>query len=95
MGWAAAVLHVAPNHRTPWRWDVPGAVLAAGLWVATSIAFRAFLDLAGEGNQVFGALGGALTLLFWLYLLGIGIVLGGELNAVLAARHGVRQELRV
>jgi membrane protein len=95
VAWAAAVLHVAPNHRTPWRWDVPGATLAAGLWVGTSIAFRAFLDLAGEGNQVFGALGGALTLLFWLYLLGIGIVLGGELNAVLTARHGVRQELRV
>ncbi|MEX2659146.1 MAG: YihY/virulence factor BrkB family protein [Acidimicrobiales bacterium] len=95
LAWAVTLLHLAPNHRTPWRWDVPGAVLAASIWIATSVGFRAFLAVAGEGNQVFGALGGALTLLFWLYLLGIGLVLGGELNAVLAARHGMRQELRV
>lgn len=95
VAWAATLLHIAPNHRTPWRADVPGAVLAAAIWIVTSIGFRAFLAVAGEGNQVFGALGGALTVLFWLYLLGIGIVLGGELNAVLAARKGIEQELRV
>lgn len=95
VAWAATLLHLAPNHRTPWRTDVPGAALAAAVWIVTSIGFRTFLAVAGEGNQVFGALGGALTVLFWLYLLGIGIVLGGELNAVLAARKGVAQELRV
>lgn len=92
MAWAAAVYHLGPNHRTPWRWDLPGALLAGGLWLATSAGFQAYLAVAGRGNQVFGTLGGALTLLLWLYLLSIGLLLGGELNAVLAARHGVLQE---
>ncbi len=27
--WAATIFHVAPNHHTPWRYDLPGAALAA------------------------------------------------------------------
>jgi membrane protein len=85
--WAATVLHVAPNHDTPWRWDLPGAVLAAVSWLAVSVGFRVFLEVAAEGNQVFGVLGGALSVLFWIYLLGIGLLLGGELNAILNGRY--------
>lgn len=33
--WAATVFHIGPNHRTPWRYDLPGAVVAAVGWVAT------------------------------------------------------------
>lgn len=91
IAWAATIFHVAPNHRTPWRWDLPGAVLAAVVWVVVPGGFRLYLQVAVGGNAVFGVLGGALTLLFWLYLLAIGLLVGGELNAVIAARHHVRQ----
>jgi len=40
-----------------------------------------------SGNQVFGALGGSLILLVWIYLLTLGLLMGGELNAVLNERH--------
>ena len=89
IAWGTTLLHLAPNRRTAWRWNLPGAVLAAAVWITTSAGFRVYLGVTGDGNQVFGALGGSLILLFWLYLLGIGLVLGGELNAVLAARHNV------
>ena len=26
--WAATLFHVGPHHRTPWRYDIPGAVFA-------------------------------------------------------------------
>jgi membrane protein len=52
-----------------------------------SVGFRVFLEVAAEGNQVFGVLGGALSVLFWIYLLGIGLLLGGELNAILNGRY--------
>ena len=93
VAWAATVFHVAPNHRTPWRWDLPGAILTAGVWVVVSIGFRVYLQLVG-GNAVLGVLGGALTLLFWLYLLAIGLLLGGELNGVIASRHRIVQVAR-
>jgi membrane protein len=88
--WAATVFHIAPNHSTPWRWDVPGALVAAGAWVLVSVGFRLYLDLAGEGNQVFGVLGGGLIALMWIYLLSVGLLLGGEVNAMVAAHRRSR-----
>lgn len=89
--WAGTIFHVAPNRRTPWRWDLPGAVLTAALWGLLSLGFRLYLGVAGEGNEVLSALGGSLIVILWLYLMGIGLLTGGELNAVLAARRGVPQ----
>jgi membrane protein len=90
--WAATVLHMAPSHRSPWRWDLPGAVFAALMALAVSLGFRLYLAFAGEGNQVFGVLGGGLILLFWLYLLSLSLLIGGELNAVLSRRVGLRTD---
>lgn len=92
VAWAATVFHIAPNHRTPWRWDVPGALLSAFLWAALSLGFRAYLSFAAEGNQILGTLGGTLIVVLWLYLMSVGLILGGELNAILARRAGVVQQ---
>lgn len=90
MAWAATVYHVGPKHRSPWRWELPGAIVATIWWLAVSMGFRSYLDLASSGaNAVFGLLGGALSLLFWLYLLAMGLLVGAELNGLLAGRYGV------
>jgi membrane protein len=91
VAWSATVFHVGPNHRTPWRWDLPGAALTTVAWVALSLAFRLYLAAASGANQVLGALGGVLIVLLWLYLLAVGLLVGGELNGLLAQRHGVAQ----
>jgi len=89
--WGATIYHLAPSHRTPWRWDLPGAALVAVLWVVETLGFRWYLGSAAGGNQVFGTLGGAIVLVFWLYLLAAALLLGGELNAILADRARVDQ----
>lgn len=81
--WATTLFHLAPDHRTTWRSHFPGALLSGILWLLTSLGFRLYLDLAAGANPVYGLLGGPLLLLLWLYLLGIGLLLGGELNAIL------------
>lgn len=83
VAWAATVLHIAPNHKTPWRWDLPGAVLTTVAWGLLSFGFRLYIELAGETNQVLGVLGGSMITLLWMFLLAVGLLLGGELNAVL------------
>jgi membrane protein len=87
VAWAATIFHIAPNHTTPWRWDLPGALLSALAWVAVSTGFSAYLRVAGSANQVFGTLGGGLIALVWFYLLAASLLAGAELNAVLAQRR--------
>jgi membrane protein len=87
--WAATIFHVGPDHHTPWRGDLPGAALTAVLWLAFSGGLHLYLELAQAGNAVFGALGGALIVLLWFWLLSLAVLIGGELNQVLAAELGV------
>ena len=44
---------------------------------------RSYLAVLG-GNPVFGILGGALVILLWFYLLSLALMLGAEVNAMLA-----------
>lgn len=83
--WAATIFHVGPDHRTPWRSDLPGALLTGVLWLLFSGGLRLYLELAQAGNAVFGALGGALIVLLWFWLLSLAVLIGGELNQVLLA----------
>ena len=86
--WAASLYHFAPRRRTPWRTDLPGAVVGTVWWLAVSLGFRVYLDAASSGmNAVFGLLGGALSLLIWLYLLAMGLLVGAEINRVLNSRR--------
>lgn len=92
IAWTAIVYHVAPFERTAWRWQLPGAALMAAWAIAASVGLRVYLSTGLTGNEVFGVLGGALILVVWLYLVAIGLLLGGELNAVLARRAGVEPD---
>jgi membrane protein len=86
--WAATLLRVAPNRALRWRDALPGALLAAGLWVVATVGFRLYLAVVAGGNPVLGAFGGGAILMTWVYLLSLSLLLGGELNAVLLDRRG-------
>jgi membrane protein len=91
-GFANLIFHFGPNHRTTWRSELPGAAMTAVLWVVVSGGFSLYLDVAGGGNEMFGVLGGGLSVLVWFYLLSVGLLLGGELNAILGRRRGLGSE---
>ncbi|HZD01998.1 MAG TPA: YihY/virulence factor BrkB family protein [Actinomycetes bacterium] len=84
--WAVVLYRVAPYRQSRWLEGLPGAVLAALLWLGVSAGFSLYLRVAASANLVLGVLGGALILLVWLYLLALALLVGGELNAILAAR---------
>ena len=87
VGWAAFVYRTAPNQRVRWREALPGAVGAAVLWLAVSVGFSVAVPILADRDRVLEALGGVLLLLLWLYLLSLVTLVGGELNAALAARR--------
>lgn len=83
--------HVAPDHRTPWRWDLPGTLAAMVAGGLASLGLRIYLRFGGSSNVLIGSLGSVLVVMVWMYLVAIGLLVGAELNAVLARRAGVEQ----
>ena len=77
----ALVYFHAPDAEQDWIWITPGSILATILWIAASIGLQTYLKLAGSFNETYGTLGGAMVLLLWLYVTGIAILVGGEMNA--------------
>lgn len=87
LAWATTIFHFGPAaHQTPWHWDLPGSLTTALLAGLASVGMRTYLDVAAGGNQVFGVLGGALVVMLWFYLLSLSLLVGAELNAILAVR---------
>lgn len=80
--WAATIFHIAPDHHTPWKADVPGALLTTVLWIVFSGGLRIYVEVAQQSNSVFGALGGVLIVMLWFWLLSLAVILGGELNQI-------------
>lgn len=72
----------------PARWITPGALLACTLWVLGSIGFSSYVQSFGSYNETFGALGGVIILLTWLWLSAFIVLIGALLDAELGRRSG-------
>lgn len=84
MGMIATLYYLAPNVRQPrLRWITPGGVLAVLLWVVASAGFAFYVANFGRYNATYGALGGVVTFLVWLWISNIAVLLGAELDAEL------------
>lgn len=78
-----AILYwVAPNVRQPgFRFFTPGSILAVVLWVIASLAFTVYVANFGSYNRTYGAFGGIIVFLVWLWIGNIAVLLGAEFNA--------------
>ena len=90
--WAATLFHVGPYHKTPWRYDLPGAILTAVGWILSTQGFAYYIRLTDQANQVQTTVGAVLLGLTLMYLLSIVMLVGAELNDVLSRRAGVIQQ---
>ncbi len=78
--------HVGVPWRTPWRRDLPGAVLAMAVWLLAAAGLRAYVALSAlgggdAGNAVYRQLGTPIAVVLWLYVSSVAVLLGAELNA--------------
>ena len=80
----AILYYSAPNAKLPkFTWITPGSVFALVVWVLASVAFAFYVANFGSYNKTYGALGGVVVFLVWLWITNIAVLLGQEMNAEL------------
>ena len=93
IGGLSFLYRFAPSrHQTKWRWISPGAVVATVLWMLATNGFSIYAQNFGTYNETYGALGGVIVLLTWLWLSAYIVLLGAQLNAELEQQAGAAPE---
>jgi len=77
------VYHLAPAIRRRWQAFTPGSVFALLAWLTTSFGLRIYLKYFGDYNAMYGPIGGVIILMLWLYLSGVALLAGAEINSVI------------
>lgn len=80
-GVAAVLYFLGPNRPQRWPFVWPGALLAAGLWLASTLAFGWYVRNIADYNVLYGSVGAAIALIVWLYVLAAVTLIGCEFNA--------------
>jgi membrane protein len=87
MTMVACMYYFLPNVKQKWRFITPGSTVAVLAWIVASVGFRLYVSHFSAYARTYGALGTVVVLLVWLYLSGLMIILGGEINAILDRVH--------
>ena len=83
---------VAPNRaRSQWKWTSVGAVAATLMWALVSLGFSLYTADFGSYAKTYGAFAGVAILIFWLYLTGLALLIGGEINAAVERRKDLTE----
>jgi membrane protein len=74
----------APNVKQPgFKWITPGGVAALVILLVASALFALYVANFSSYNKTYGALGGVVAFLVWLWIANISVLLGAEINAEL------------
>jgi membrane protein len=76
-----SIYYFGPDAEQQWEWITPGSLLATLLWIVSSIGFRFYVGAFGNFNATYGAIGGVIVAMLWLYISGLAILIGAEVNA--------------
>jgi membrane protein len=94
----ASLYHFAAPWSTPWRRDLPGAMLAMVMWLLGSAGLRVYVAGSSIDDAVFAPFTGPLVLLLWMYVSAFAVLLGAEFNAeiekIWPTRHPASRQRR-
>jgi membrane protein len=80
----ATLYKFLPDTNAPFRIFTPGAITGVVLWLGISYGFGVYLTHFDSYAATYGALGGGIIFLTWLWLSNIALLFGAEINDVLA-----------
>ncbi|MCA9188496.1 MAG: YihY/virulence factor BrkB family protein [Pirellulaceae bacterium] len=80
---SSVIYWLCPSERHAWNPLSPGNLFATVAWVGTSVGFRFYANRLTDYNETYGALAGVIVLMVWLYLVGMILFLGAQIDAVI------------
>ena len=84
------VYYVAPARRPLWGFPTPGAVTFTVLWLVMSFGLRLYVSHFSNYNVMYGSIGGLILFMLWLFLSSVVLLLGAEVNHVIAEASRAR-----
>jgi membrane protein len=80
---AIAILYYAtPNVKQPkFRWMSMGSAIALVVFLLASLAFGFYVANFSSYNKTYGAIGGVIVALLWLWILNMSLLFGAEFDA--------------
>lgn len=82
---ALTILYRFAPHRTRprWEWVNAGSMIAATLWLLSSLMFALYVRNFNSFGEAYGAIGGVVVMLMWFYVSAYVVILGAEINSEL------------
>jgi membrane protein len=88
----AILLYLGPDVDHPkWEWLTPGSLVAALLWIGASALFAVYTATFASYNKTWGALSAVIVMLTWLWITGMALLLGAEINAEAERSRALRK----
>lgn len=89
-GMLALIYYFLPNVKQKFHFITPGSVAAVLGWIVASLGFRIYVSHFASYSKSYGALGTVIVLLVFLYITGLVLIMGGEINAIVdRVHHGI------
>jgi len=79
----ALIYKFAPNVEQKFRFITPGSVIGVLLLIIASLGFAIYVANFADYSATYGSIGAVIILMFWLYIAGLVILVGSEINALI------------
>lgn len=78
----ALIYYLGPDVKQEFVFITPGSVTGVFLLFAASLAFKFYAANFADYSATYGSIGAVILLMLWLYIAGLVILLGSEINAL-------------
>jgi membrane protein len=84
----AAILYLGPNRENRrWKWISAGSMFAVVVWLVASGGFAYYSSHFSSYNKTWGSLAAVIIMLTWLWLSGLALLMGAEIDATAEQRR--------
>ena len=83
------IYNATPCARLGWLEVIPGAAITTIGWILISYIFAYYVNNFSNYSRLYGSLGAVFMFMTWMFITSMILILGGEINAVLAEKNNL------